>query len=538
MMLLRKSILVSSLLLLGFIQQTNAQFENAQKDIIDVLGYQFYIHINDTDNVILAKAVDKILVKKTTDSIFLNLTNVNDRGVGMSVSEVSNKQGVSIKHKHYNDKLIIYNQKSWKANDTLQLTITYSGVPEDGLYIKRNKYGKRTFFGDNWPNRAHYWLPVIDHPSDKATVSFTILAPQHYTVIASGKLISKKQINQSENQFYYQSKIELPTKVMVFAAADFRIKEYAVVNKIPVSSWIFTEAPSKGIDDYKPAVEVLKFYDSIIGAYSYEKLANVQSKTRFGGMENAGNIFYMESSVDGKSGVEPLIAHEVAHQWFGDSVTEENWSDIWLSEGFATYLTDLYMEYKYGKLKLQERLKTERDKVILYSKNANVQAVVYDEKHNLMKLLNRNSYEKGAWILHMLRVKIGDKAFFKLLQTYYTTFKNKNATTSDFIQLSESISGKELQDFFKQWLYRKNLPKIKVDWTLNNGKISIDVQQFESIYKLDLRIQIKSNSKTEEHLLHLNLEQEHFEFKTKIRTSDIKLFLDPNVEILFENRCK
>ncbi len=512
----------------------SAQLFNTQKDIIDVFKYQFHIQISDSTDVILVRANETILLKKKVDSIFLQLKNLNAKGKGMSVASIQNQFGKSLQFKHENDKIVIYNSGNWIANDKLKFEIQYSGIPEDGLYISKNMYNRRTFFGDNWPNRAHNWLSVIDHPSDKALVEFFIKSPAKYEVIASGTLIDKKLLENDQYLYHFRTKETLPTKVMVMGAADFKIKELDTINGIPVSSWIYKETDDKAFDDYKPAVDVLKFYDSLIGPYSYEKLANVQSKTRFGGMENAGNIFYYEESANGKNIVEALVAHEVAHQWFGDAVTELEWRDIWLSEGFATYLTDVYLEKKYGKVKLRERMEMERAKVIRYSKNKNVKPIVYDEHENLFKLLNRNSYEKGAWVLHMLRNKIGDTAFFEILRSFYKTYRNKNATTDDFIEIAERISEENLSVFFNQWLYRSTLPEIKIDWSITDNVLSIDVQQIDDIYNFNLDVALMDTEIIEKFSLKINKNENHFEFPVSTKSKDVLLQIDPEVNMLFK----
>lgn len=511
----------------------HAQLFNSQKDIVDVIKYQFHIQLSDSTNFISVKAKEAIFLKKKVDSFYLQLKTLKNNGKGMTVSSIKNQFGKDLRFVHKNDQLVIYNPGDWIANDHVKLEIQYAGIPEDGLYISNNMYNQKTFFGDNWPNRAQNWLPVIDHPSDKALVEFFITAPSHYEIIASGRLISKDSTEIDQNLFHFKTNQALPTKVMVLGAADFKIKELDTIKGIPVSSWIYKENDVKAFDDYKPAVDVLKFYDSLIGPYPYEKLANVQSKTRFGGMENAGNIFYYEESANGKNQVEALVAHEVAHQWFGDSVTEKEWRDIWISEGFATYLTDVYLEYKYGKEKLRERMLMEREKVIRYAANENVKPIVYDESENLFKLLNRNSYEKGAWVLHMLRNKIGDKYFFDALRSFYEENKNKNVNTDDFIEISSSISKMDLKVFFDQWLYRASIPKIRLNWKIDDSRLIIDVQQLDDIYDITLPILIRDTQDSYSYALEIDKENNHFEFPIQFNTKDISFEIDPNVVVLF-----
>src|SRR5204863_6116924 len=146
---------------------------------------------------------------------------------------------------------------------------------------------------------------------------------------------------------HWKTSVVLPTKVMVIGVARFAIEYEGEINKVPLQSWVYPQNRKEGFSDYSMASGPLDYFSKNIAPYPYEKLANVQSTTRWGGMENAGNIFYYENSVTGKANIEGLLAHEVAHQWFGDSASESDWYHVWLSEGFATYFTQLYLENKY-----------------------------------------------------------------------------------------------------------------------------------------------------------------------------------------------
>lgn len=518
---------------------TFAQFNNTQLERVNIQSYTFYIQINDNNNQIQAKTIVSFKALKKINQIVLNLKNKNNKNKGMEVKRVEWTDKTPLQFNHTNDSLYIYFPAKLKKNQLYQLQIYYTGIPADGLYIKKNKYGKRTFFGDNWPNRAQNWLPVIDHPSDKAKVEWFITTPKHYEVIASGRLIQK--LNLSENDVYhFKTDVSLPTKVMVMAAADFQIKYFLNLKLphqcVPISGWIYADETTEAFDDFTPSIDILKYYNHILGPYPYQKLANVQSNTRFGGMENAGNIFYDENKVNGLHQIENLIAHEIAHQWFGNNVTEQNWRDIWLSEGFATYLNSLYIEHKYGKKKLQERMAKERSKIIRFNRYKTL-PIVYEENENLFNLLNPNSYEKGAWVLHMLRQKTGDKTFFQILKTFYLTYRNNNASTEDFIKVSEKVSGKSLQTFFDQWLFRSGVPLLTISSNYSNDKkqITIYIKQIRDTYQLELPVLIKSGEKEVLKKLFINKKEQSFAIKlsTKEKLAP-EIVIDPYVQVLFE----
>ena len=520
---------------LFFLTNTFAQVEkqNPQIDKIDILHYNFDIAVNDTSDIIDAYAKVTILFKQNTGNFYLDLTGKSG-SKGMETVFVGADK-YQLEYKHKDNKLYIFD-KQWNKGDTVEFEIKYSGIPADGLIISKNKFGKRTFFGDNWPDRAHNWLPVIDHPSDKATVDWHITAPAHYQVVANGKLIEELKMDNDEKKYHFSTfDVPLATKVMVIGLADFDIKNYGQVDCFPVYSMTFSPTPKYGLDDYLPAMDVMRYYIDSIGEFSYFKLANVQSKTRYGGMENAGNIFYYEQSVNGKHSVEPLIAHEIAHQWFGNSATEKNWHHIWLSEGFATYLADMYLEHKYGKEKMRQRMRRERSKVIRY--NSLISRPVIDTSiTDWNKLLNPNSYEKGAWFLHILRNKTGDNNFYKILRTYYEKYRNSNALTSDFRAIAEEISGMDLKAFFDQWLRKPGFPDIDVKWYREKEKLYISVEQKSGEFDFELPIQIKDEKdKTFNFTVNVKCKKETFVIKLPDEFSQgiNDVILDPEVKLLY-----
>ena len=310
---------------------------------IDVVHYEFALKLSESTDSITGRASLDLRILEKTDSVILDLRGINNQGKGMSVTAVSTG-GKALSWKQGSNKLFIDPGNSVKVNDTVEIIIEYKGIPADGLIISRNKFGDRTFFADHWPDRAHNYLPCIDHPYDKATVDFVITAPEQYNVVANGIMTEQSSLSGHLKLTHWSEQVPIPVKVMTFGAARFAVKLAGQAGKVPVWTWVFPQNRTEGFYDYGIALKPLEFYIRLIGEYPFEKLANVQSKTIYGGLENAGAIFYYENSVTGLGKAEKLIAHEIAHQWFGDCVTEEDWYHIWLSEGFATYLTSMYVE--------------------------------------------------------------------------------------------------------------------------------------------------------------------------------------------------
>jgi aminopeptidase N len=371
----------------------------AQRNI-DIIHYRYDITLNDQHDTIYGVAEISMRFLAPVNIIELDLTAKGNDGRGMTITKVTGPYTRGFAKEPEKFKIVLLKQA--KAGDSATYTITYHGKPKDGLIISKNKYGHRTFFADNWPNRGHHWIPCVDDPADKASVEFIVTAPHHYQVVANGIQQEETNLDNKMKRTHWKEDVPISTKVMVIGVSAFAVQLSGTVNgSIPVYSWVYPDDRDKGFFDYAQAVEILPYFINQVGPYPYKKLANVQSKTTFGGLENANTIFYSESSITGTRKSETLLAHEIAHQWFGNMATEKTFAHLWLSEGFATYMTILYMENKYGVDTAISMLKQDREEVIAYSRE-NSQPVV-DNNPDYMALLNVNSYQKGGWVLHMLR---------------------------------------------------------------------------------------------------------------------------------------
>ncbi|MEO5685592.1 MAG: M1 family metallopeptidase [Chitinophagaceae bacterium] len=512
----------------------------AQRDYtnsrIDVLHYTFKLHLNDDNNSITAEAIVTIQFLQDAASFDLDMVKKNSSGKGMTVTAVKeNNSRVSF----LQELETIHIYTTAKAGDTIAYSINYGGIPADGLIIDKNKYGHRTFFGDNWPNRAHNWLPCIDDPSDKASVDFIVTAPEHYQVISNGLQTEETNLPGHLKLTHWKETVDLPTKVMVIGAADFAVNYAGDVDCIPVYSWVYPEDKDNGFYDYALSKDILTYFIKNVGPYAYKKLANVQSKTQFGGMENANAIFYFENSVKGDRKVEALLTHEIAHQWFGNSATEAAWQHIWLSEGLATYMTHLYLENKYGIDSLQKRLQEDRQTVVTFAQKRYTPVVDASVSSNFFQLLNANSYKKGGWVLHMLRRKLGDAKFWQGIKNYYAQYAGKNANTGDFRKVMETAGGQDLTDFFQQWLLTEGHPLLKVSGTYAKKKktLSVMVTQIqEKLFAFPLQVMIESGTGKEIKTIDIKDRITTLTFTSAKGPFNIKL--DPSVNLLFEETVK
>lgn len=368
-----------------------------------------------------------------------------------------------------------------RDGDTISVRVHYEGVPDDGLILGDNVHGVPTAFVDNWPNRARFWFPSVDHPADKATVDFTVHAPTEWKVIANGHLIADPSptpasaIGPEGDRHTWRWEVGVPISPynMVIGAADLDVTTIGLAacgqapasrrddGCVEVTTWIYPEDRDNAEPSFRRSAEMVDYFTDLIGPYPFEKLANVQSATRFGGMENASAIFYSEQAIAAGADIEGTVSHEIAHQWFGDAVTEASWHHLWLSEGFASYFGDQFFEVADGVEDFRARMERSRQRII--NSAASNRPIVDPAEQDLFALLNTNNYPKGAWVLHMLRGLIGDEAFFAGIRDYYASHLHTAVLTDDFRAAMERASNRSLEWFFRQWIYLPGFPTLEYD---------------------------------------------------------------------------
>ncbi len=424
--------------------------------------------------------------------------------------------------------------EAYGPGDTLTVSVRYHGAPADGLYFRRNKFGDRTVFADNWPDRAHHWFPAIDHPYDKAKVEFFVTAPARYDVVANGALVETTAAAPDGTRLtHWREDVPVPVYCMVFGATDFSVVEAGAAGGTPLSYYLYPRDRERGLRDYGRAPRMVEFYANLVGPFPYEKLALVQSSTRFGGMENSSSIFFDENAYDGSGRLEGTVAHEIAHQWFGDSVTEADWHHLWLSEGFATYFGALFFEHADGRARLLRLMDEAKDR---YLKDAEAVArPVHDPSvTDLFKLLNRNNYEKGGWVLHMLRGLMGDERFFAGVREYYRTYRDANALTEDFRRVMERHAGRPLDWFFRQWIYRPGFPAYRAAWRWDGAakQLRLRVRQTQAgePFRMPLGVEFDEGGAPRRESVEVGGREQTFNFKLERRPRAVRV--DPDGWVL------
>lgn len=460
----------------------------AQQRAFDALDYDLTLDLPGAGKRIEGEAKLTVRRREPSDTLVLDLLDLRVSRVRVDGRDAGFRQ----------DSAHVFVAVGRERRDTMQVAVVYGGEVKDGLIISTDSAGRWQAFGDNWPDRARHWIPSIDHPSDKATVTWTVRAPSALRVVANGSLLEETPLAQAgavgvpergpgpRTLTRWRESRPIATYLMVIAAAPLVRYDlgatacgFAEIGRC-VDQYVYVAPEQRGVlpGDFARAGDIVEFFARTVGPFPYERLSHLQSTTRFGGMENVGAIFYADGLFRKKGPPSDLIAHETSHQWFGDAVTESEWSHLWLSEGFATYFDALYTQHAFGDSAMRAAMARTRTG-LLRSDVVATRPVIDSVEQDLMALLNANSYEKGGWTLHMLRTQVGDSAFFGGIRDYWAAHRHGNALTDDLQSAIEGRSGQKLGWFFDQWLRRPGFVSLTTSWRYDAAlqRVLLSVEQ-------------------------------------------------------------
>ncbi len=307
------------------------------------------------------------------------------------------------------------------------------------------------------PDGSASFYPVNDHPLDKAAYTFQVTVPKPFEVAANGVLTEIIE-DGDDTTFVFEARDPMASYLATININEFNIETMESSTGIPIRNYYAAQLPAEINQPFARQGEMLDYFGELFGPYPFEVYGALVMDTQFGAaLENQTmSIFGMDMvDLNDIEGTELTVAHELAHQWFGDSISVADWSDIWLNEGFATYAEGLWIEHTDGRDALDEWIKSLYSDMVQYREYVSPPGAPPAND-----LFNGGVYVWGGLTLHALRLEIGDEAFFKTLQAYHDQYEGGNATTADFVAVAEQVSGQELNQFFDDWLYSGDLPPI------------------------------------------------------------------------------
>jgi aminopeptidase N len=477
-------------------------------------------------------------------------------GKGMTVTAVTAGEQ-ALTWQHEDDRLRITLPRSFATGDTFTFSVSFHGVPATGILIGNNRHGDRGWVTNPWPNKARNFRAVVDHPSMKATHVTAVTAPRKYQVVSNGLLIEETDLPGDVRRTVWKASVPISTWLMSFAVAPYAVNHFGSYRGIALSSWVFPQEHEAGLTPFASYTEpILEFFIDRIGPYPYEKLAHVQANGVGGGMELASSIFYgFGASGAGRQ----LIAHEMAHQWFGDSATEADWDDVWLSEGFATYFALLYTEFADGRDAFLEGVRRSKTTALNYAMANPTSTIVHSNLADISRVIANNAqiYQGGAQVLHNIRGVVGTPVFWAGIRSYYARHKDSTATTDDFRRAMEEAcraaadrcpaDGKDLSWLFSQLLTRGGALQVQGSWSYDApGKqvqVTLEQTQTTGVYRMPLEIRITTSGPAaagrgvsgaaaapvptrSTHIVHLTQRRQTFSLPSGVEPSNVDL--DPD----------
>lgn len=447
---------------------------------------------------------------------------------------------------YMNGKTVSFEQTSEKLvlsfdNDHLYLSIFYHGQPGNdgagGFFFKDSVF--YTFgegLNSNPPSMFRYWVPSHDVPDDKATLTMTVTVPRDFDLLSNGELVSLIE-NDSTRTFKWKEDDPIATYLIALAAADYDtlFQSYISVNgdTIPLSFYVFPDYYEAAKTDWKNIKSMMKIYENCFGPYPFEQYRMVQVPHR-GAMEHQTMTTYSSSLITGDLSYEYVIAHELAHQWWGDWVTLSDWREIWLNEGFASYSEVLFLEQFYGETAKREHLQRQFNR---YKRETLRRG--HFPIYNPEFMWGATVYDKGSWVLHRLRWYTGDERFFDILQTYGSRNAFGNSSIIDFKAITEEIYGNSLDPFFHLWIESSGYPNLHIAWDVKKRKQNFDIeievnrQHFDQFpHPFPLEVDWHFPSRTRRDTLFISNESDIF--IRHFSAQPLKLVIDPDQVMLIE----
>lgn len=415
----------------------------------DALHYTLDLTIDPIKNTLSG---DFIMEAQATQP--LKSFNLDFSGLKIDKVTVNDKKA---KNRRKDGELTITPAHPLDEDDIFTVTVTYHGTPERtpsyGTYWSAGWYhtDENEVFVSSEASASDNWYPVNDHPLDKATYTFRITVPKPYVVAANG-LLQEKVENNDTITYVWEAAEPMASYVTAVNIAGYEIETMQGPNNILIRNYLTADLPEELQTNIDQMADMLTFFSERFGPYPFDSYgivivdfpptdapAAMETQTL---SQHSANEFSLS---------EYVVAHELAHQWFGDSVSLKNWQDIWLKEGAATYAGWLWLEHREsGALDAQIRKTYPMES---FSPNP-------PGNPSRTNLYTDTIYNRSAMTFHALRLLVGDEVFFQILRTYTERYKYGNAGTADFIALAEEVSGEELGEFFDGWLYAAPIPDI------------------------------------------------------------------------------
>ena len=380
-----------------------------------------------------------------------------------------------------------------KAGEKLDVNIVYQGKPTTGLYFilpdKDDPARPKEIWTQGEAEDTHHYIPIYDYPNDRATSEMILTVPGDWLTVSNGKLLSVQDATGGMKTWTWRQSLPVSTYLISFVAGEFKEKKDTWHN-LPIAYYV-----PRGMEDtidptFSHTKQMLDFFSERFGvAYPWEQYAQTAVDDFVAaGMENvsattlsARDMVRADLATEKAEAADSLLSHELTHQWFGDLVTCKDWTNTWLNEGFATFGANLWEEHEYGVDASAYRYWRDQNSWMPSKEYFPVPIVTRDINDSVEYV--GNVYDKGGWVLNMLRKQLGDDAFFRALKHYLEANRLQNVVTADLVKAIEESTGTNVDPFFDQWIFGAGAPRFSVKYSYDAAakKVSLNVKQTQKI---------------------------------------------------------
>lgn len=443
--------------------------------------------------------------------------------------------------------------RAYAKDETISIRFKYKASPKKGVYFvpAETDDGKATRSAQIWtqgePEEARHWFPSFDHPSDKATTEKILTVEKGLTVVGNGELLEKRDNGNGTETWHYRMPVPHSVYLVSFVIGEY-VKLDGKYNDIPLGYYTYPGREENARKAYERTADILRVFEELTGVdYPFNKYdQTIVARFQFGGMENITattladtELMYVDLGLGDL--VLDLIVHEIAHSWFGNLVTCRNWAELWLNEGWATFLEAAYREKAFGRQQYLQKIRADAATFLIDEMTNRKRHALYNQRADRVDELFDNpstTYSKGGAVLHTLREEIGDKAFWKGANIYLERNKFGVVATTDLRQAMEEASDRDLGWFFDQWVYNGGAPNVTIRPTYNARRktLRINVAQTQradqltpASFRLPLEVSMKVGGQLVIEKLDVRARTQTFTFPAVSKPTAITI--DPHLKI-------
>jgi len=451
------------------------------------------------------------------------------------VEKVLGNDGDILVFEQKNTKLYIDLQKEYKHTDKIRITVSYKlDTPVLGLrFFDETDENPQMVSSDCFPNKSRQWIPLYDYPHDKASNEMIVTVDKKHKVLSNGKLIGVTE-NASEGTHTWHWSQELPhsTYLISLSIGDFAVIKDSL-GDLPINYWVYHYHVEDAKLSFEKTPHMIDFFNKLYDYdYPWAKYDQVISPYMGGGAEATTATLLGEGSVTDKSAIldfsyERVIAHEIAHQWWGDLITCREWSHTWLNESFGTYSDYLYTRNEYGEDAGAYDLMGKKNQYLREAKNRYMRPIVFNRYNKPGENFDSHTYPKGANVLHLLRYILRDDTFFRTISTFLHKYEFQPVDTYDLMKTVKEVSGRNMDWFFEQFVFSPGHAVFEVSksWDESSKTLKIEILQTQDsnpkvpiyIIPVNLGFTVNGEKIVKEVWLHKKKESYEFEFDSKPR---------------------